>query len=151
MMKLAALPVHAALGALFAGVACAATPPQGAATWDTLGLQPAAQPVRERAGWKKPALILVSPNLHEELPLLKDAVPGVKLIEMSSATPRDIAAADATLGVCSSEVHEAGPRLQWIQWLAAGRGLRATTAAARTSPVAHQHAAPPPPRAWPST
>ena len=39
---------------------------------------------------------------------------------MSSATPRDIAAADATLGVCSSEVLGKAPRLQWIQWLAAG-------------------------------
>jgi phosphoglycerate dehydrogenase-like enzyme len=118
MMKLAALLVHAALGAVCSGRARRLSPQAAAA--DTPGLQPAAQPVRERAGWKKPALILVSPNLHEELPLLKDAVPGVKLIEMSSATPRDIAAADATLGVCSSEVLGKAPRLQWIQWLAAG-------------------------------
>jgi phosphoglycerate dehydrogenase-like enzyme len=120
MMKVAALVASTAFGALIASAAWAATAPPAAATADTLGLQPAAQAVRERAGWKKPALILVSPNLHEELPLLRDAVPGVKLIEMSSATPRDIAAADATLGVCSPEVLGKAPRLQWIQWLAAG-------------------------------
>jgi phosphoglycerate dehydrogenase-like enzyme len=91
-----------------------------AATLETLGLQPAAHAVRERAGWRAPKLILVSPYLHDELAQLQDAVPGVRLIETTGATARDIAAADATLGVCTPEVLSKATRVQWIQWLAAG-------------------------------
>jgi phosphoglycerate dehydrogenase-like enzyme len=98
----------------------AAAPPPDAATLETLGLQPAAHAVRERAGWRAPKLILVSPRLHDELSQLQDAVPGVKLIEMTDATPRDVAAADATLGVCTPDVLTKAIRVQWIQWLAAG-------------------------------
>jgi phosphoglycerate dehydrogenase-like enzyme len=44
----------------------------------------------------------------------------VKFIEASHASAREVAAADATLGVCSPEVLEKAVHLQWIQWLAAG-------------------------------
>jgi phosphoglycerate dehydrogenase-like enzyme len=87
---------------------------------DTLGLRPAPQPVRERPGWRPPHVILLAPALHAVVPQLQAVAPGVKLIEMSAATPRDIAAADATLGVCSAEVLEKANKLEWIQWLAAG-------------------------------
>jgi phosphoglycerate dehydrogenase-like enzyme len=97
-----------------------AAPPADVANLETLGLQPAAHPVRERAGWRAPKLILVSPHLHDELSQLQDAVPGVKLIETTNATPRDVAAADATLGVCAEDVLSRATRVQWIQWLAAG-------------------------------
>jgi phosphoglycerate dehydrogenase-like enzyme len=91
-----------------------------AAMLETLGLQPAAHAVRERAGWRVPKLILVSPYLHDELAQLQAAVPGVRLIETTSATARDIAAADATLGVCTPDILSKATRVQWIQWLAAG-------------------------------
>jgi len=120
MIRLAAPLVRAAYGTVMVVVACAATAPPGAATADTLGLQPSGQPVRERAGWRKPALILVAPYLHEQLPQLQEAVPGVKLIEMGSASARDIASADASIGVCSADVLGKATRLQWIQWLGAG-------------------------------
>lgn len=116
MMTRAALLVSAACSALITLAASAADAPAA----DTLGLQPSAQAVRERTGWRKPTLILVSPYLHEDLPQLREAVPGVKLIEMTAATPRDIAAADATLGVCTPEVLGKAPHLKWVQWLAAG-------------------------------
>jgi phosphoglycerate dehydrogenase-like enzyme len=54
------------------------------------------------------------------VPQLQAVAPHVKFIEISAATPRDIAAADATLGVCSAEVLEKAARLEWIQWLGAG-------------------------------
>jgi phosphoglycerate dehydrogenase-like enzyme len=87
---------------------------------DTLGLHVAPQPVRERPGWHPPRLILVSTRLHELLPEFQQAAPGVKLVDISAATPRDIADADATIGVCSPEVLAKAKRLQWIQWGAAG-------------------------------
>jgi phosphoglycerate dehydrogenase-like enzyme len=87
---------------------------------DKLGLHVAAQPARERPGWRPPRIVLVSEQLHDELPLLQQAAPHAKLINIAAATPREIAAADATLGVCSAEVLAQAKQLQWIQWPAAG-------------------------------
>jgi phosphoglycerate dehydrogenase-like enzyme len=87
---------------------------------EKLGLHVASQPVRERPGWQSPRIVLVNPELHELLPQLQQAASGAKLIEMTAASPRDIAAADVALGVCSAEVLAKAKQLQWIQWLAAG-------------------------------
>ena len=87
---------------------------------EALGLQPAPHPVRERPGWHAPKLILVSNGLHASLPQLQAAAPGVRFVEMSTATAREIAAADATFGVCSPEVLAKAAKLEWIQWLGAG-------------------------------
>ena len=87
---------------------------------ETLGLQPAPHPVRERPGWHVPKVILVSNGLHDSLAQLQAAAPGVRFVEMSAATARDIAAADATFGVCSEDVLAKATRLAWIQWLGAG-------------------------------
>jgi phosphoglycerate dehydrogenase-like enzyme len=123
MAEFASVLGRIACGALMVFVAGGShgdTPSPDLATVEKLGLQPASQPVRERAGWRAPKLILVSPYLHDELAQLQDAVPGVRLIETTSATARDIAAADATLGVCTPEILTKAVRVQWIQWLAAG-------------------------------
>jgi phosphoglycerate dehydrogenase-like enzyme len=85
-----------------------------------LGVPVAAQPVRERPGWHAPHIVLVSEQLRDLLPQLKQAAPGVQLIELPAASARDIADADATIGVCSPEVLEKAQRLEWIQWSAAG-------------------------------
>lgn len=85
-----------------------------------LGLHVAEQPVRERAGWRAPRLVLVSPGLEALLPQLQAAAPHVKLVDAKAATPREIAAADASIGVCSAEVLAQAKQLQWIQWPAAG-------------------------------
>jgi len=87
---------------------------------DKLGLHVAAQPVRERPGWRPPRIVLINKEIEELRPALKQAAPGVKLIETSAATPKEIAAADATIGVCSAEVLAQAKQLQWIQWPAAG-------------------------------
>ena len=95
--------------------------PLGAAhLTETLGLQPSSQPVRERPGWHTPHVILVAPELHELVPQLQQVAPGVKILEVPAATPREVAAADATIGVCSAEVLAAAKKLEWIQWLAVG-------------------------------
>jgi phosphoglycerate dehydrogenase-like enzyme len=98
----------------------AAEPGSAAQLIEKLGLHVAAQPVRERPGWRPPRIVLVSEQLHDELPLLQQAAPHVKLINISAATPREIAAADVTFGVCSGEVLAQAKQLQWIQWPAAG-------------------------------
>jgi phosphoglycerate dehydrogenase-like enzyme len=53
-------------------------------------------------------------------PALQQAAPGAKLIAVSAATPKQIAAADAAIGVCSAELLAQAKQLQWIQWPAAG-------------------------------
>jgi phosphoglycerate dehydrogenase-like enzyme len=87
---------------------------------ETLGLRVAAQPVRERAGWRTPRIVLVNEELHDQLAVLQQVAPRAKFIGISTATPREIAAADATIGVCSAEVLAQAKQLQWIQWPAAG-------------------------------
>jgi phosphoglycerate dehydrogenase-like enzyme len=112
-----------------AGVA--ATPAMGAAATangqpsateliEKLGLRVADQPVRERPGWRPPRIVLINAETAELLPALRQAAPGARLIEVSAATPKEIAAADATIGVCSAEVLAHAKQLQWIQWPAAG-------------------------------
>jgi phosphoglycerate dehydrogenase-like enzyme len=91
------------------------------AEWiEKLGLQVARQPVRERPGWRPPRIVLISKEMQELLPALQPAAPRAKLIEVSTAKPSQIAAADATIGVCSAEVLAQAKQLQWIQWPAAG-------------------------------
>ncbi|MBV8147128.1 MAG: D-2-hydroxyacid dehydrogenase [Gammaproteobacteria bacterium] len=85
-----------------------------------LGLHMADQPVRERSGWRSPHIVLIDKEMLELLPALQQAAPHAKLIEVSAATAKEIAAADATIGVCSAEVLARAKQLQWIQWPAAG-------------------------------
>lgn len=86
-----------------------------------LGLREDAHPVRERSGWQPPRTILVAAYLHDQLPLLEATAPGVRFVEMSVGTPeRDLAAADAAIGVCSAELLAKARNLVWIQALAAG-------------------------------
>lgn len=116
-LRAAALTLSWALSLLaFADVPA----PAATATLDSLGLQPSGPPVREHPGWRVPKLILVSPALHDQLGQLREAAPGVKFIEAPQASARDIAAADATLGVCSADIIGKATKLLWIQALAAG-------------------------------
>ncbi|HEY2275672.1 MAG TPA: D-2-hydroxyacid dehydrogenase [Steroidobacteraceae bacterium] len=120
--------VLSALLAAAAGAASAAdsTAPAAAAPdsakqlIESLGLHVAPNPVRERSGWHPPRLVLVSDRLRDLLPRLRQTAPEVLFIEIDKATPRDLAAADATLGVCTVPVLEAARHLEWIQWPAAG-------------------------------
>jgi phosphoglycerate dehydrogenase-like enzyme len=97
-----------------------AEPSAAAHLSEVLGLQPSSQAVRERPGWHTPHVILVAAALHDLVPQLQQVAPGVKILDISAATPRQVAAADATIGVCSAEILAAAKRLEWIQWLAVG-------------------------------
>jgi phosphoglycerate dehydrogenase-like enzyme len=87
---------------------------------ESLGVHAAPQPVRERPGWRAPKLILVNPRLHEQMETLRAAAPGVTFVEANTATPAQVAKADATIGVCTPDVLTHATHLQWIQWLGAG-------------------------------
>ena len=98
----------------------AAVPASAAQLIESLGLRAAPTPVRERKDWHPPRVILVNDSLRDVLPQFQKAAPAVRFVEIDKATPRDIAAADATIGVCSAEVLGAAKHLAWIQWPAAG-------------------------------
>jgi phosphoglycerate dehydrogenase-like enzyme len=98
----------------------AAAPDSARQLIESLGLHVAPNPVRERSGWHPPRVVLVSDRLRDLLPRLKQTAPEVRFIEIDKATPRDLAAADATFGVCTVPVLEAARHLEWIQWPAAG-------------------------------
>lgn len=98
----------------------AAPPASAAQLIESLGLRTAPQPVRARGGWHPPRIILVADRLHALLPRLQQVAGGAELVGLHAATPRQIAAADATIGVCSAEVLRAAEHLQWIQWPGAG-------------------------------
>jgi len=118
---LAPLPaLLAALASTSAADVPNAAPADSRALIDSLGLRVAPTPVRERHGWHAPKVILVGEPLRELLPQLRLAAPGARLIEIDKASARDIAAADATFGVCTPQVLEAAKHLEWIQWPAAG-------------------------------
>lgn len=115
------VPVAALAVALAGGLpARAADPPAGASLADSLGVPVDKTPVRERAGWRPPRIILVAPYVHDHLALLQAAVPQAKLVELPAASARDIANADVTIGVCTEEVLKQARHLEWIQWPAAG-------------------------------
>ena len=97
-----------------------ATPASAAQLIETLGLHVAPTPVRERKGWHPPRVILVSRSEGDLVPQLKQVAPQAKIISIDAATPKEIAAADATIGVCSPEVLKTAEHLEWIQWPAAG-------------------------------
>lgn len=111
-----ALPAVAAAVAA-ASEATSASVPSAA---ETLGLAPSGAPVRERPQWHTLKVVLVSPGLHDELGELRQAAPGARFVELPQASARDIAAADATLGICDADTLARATHLQWVQWLAAG-------------------------------
>ena len=114
-------PVAALTLALAGGLpARAAEAPAGANLADALGVPVDKAPVRERAGWRPPRIVLVAPYVHDHLALLQAAVPQAKLVEMPAASPRDIANADVSIGVCPEAVLKQAKPLEWIQWPAAG-------------------------------
>src|ERR1700733_15170012 len=59
-------------------------PAAAASIVSDLGLRVASEPVRERSGWQPPREILVAPQLHSELPRLKQVAPEVRFIEFSA-------------------------------------------------------------------
>ncbi len=89
---------------------------------ERLGLIEAPQPVRERAGWKKPQRIVVRDGDAEILQRLQAVAPGVELVSASSAAEAVGLAgdADAVLGFCNAELLAKGTKIRWIQAFGAG-------------------------------
>jgi len=98
----------------------AQAPAEAPAPLEALGLKATGAPVREHPGWRAPRLILVASSVADQIPSLSRDFPQVKFVELSHASARELAAADASLGVCSSELLGKATHLMWIQWLAAG-------------------------------
>ena len=87
-----------------------------------LGLQEAAHPVSERAGWRRPQKIIVRNLQFPGIEYLQSSAPGAQFvvtdtIEAAIAQARD---ADAVIGWCDARLLQAGPRIRWIQFLYAG-------------------------------
>jgi len=95
--------------------------------------------------------VLVSEQLHDELPLLQQAAPHARLINIAAATPREIAAADVTFGVCSAEVLAQAKQLA-VDPMAGRRrrALRAATPDARAHLLLTNLQRTMGPPAWPS-
>jgi phosphoglycerate dehydrogenase-like enzyme len=106
---------------LLATAAAPATP-DTAALVARLGLEEAAEPVRERPGWRKPARVLVPAMDDTQLAWLRQAAPGVELVPVASVQEAAAAApgADAVIGLCHADVLAAGPDIAWVQILSAG-------------------------------
>ncbi len=87
-----------------------------------LGLQESATAVSERPGWQAPRRIVVMGADAQRLAWLQAAAPGVVLIGAAdrAAAVREVADADALIGVCVPDIVQAGPRLRWIQHIYAG-------------------------------
>jgi len=85
------------------------------------GLEPAATPVSQRAGWRKPKRILVDPYFPGLLSTLRAATPEVEFI---AATPGQLARqavdVDAVIGLCTPEIVAAGKAIRWISMLTSG-------------------------------
>lgn len=113
-----------AIGTMAAAAGSAAETPEPAGTASIiseLGLRVAADPVRERAGWKPPREILVDSEIHADLPRLKQIAPHVRFVEVSATTrASDIADADAVIGICEEKILQAALHVQWVQLLWAG-------------------------------
>ena len=100
----------------------APAPPSTEALIEHLGLVEAPAPVRERAGWAPPRVILVNPLLPGLAEQLQAAVPNARIV--AAATPAEAAKAakeaDVSLGWCTPEVLAAGRKLRWVQSYSAG-------------------------------
>jgi phosphoglycerate dehydrogenase-like enzyme len=113
-------PVVALLAMLLPTAALAQAPAAAPATLEALGLKATGAPVREQPGWRAPRLIVVASYVADQIPALSKAFPQVKFVDIAHAGARDLSAADASIGVCSSELLEKATHLIWIQWMAAG-------------------------------
>lgn len=85
-------------------------------------LEVADKPVSERADWQPPDRIVVAFTGEERLAWLQQAVPDVELVGVSGHEQalQEIEQADGLVGLCNSELLQAGTYLRWIQLYSAG-------------------------------
>ena len=120
--RAAAFAALAAAAAVVSESAAAepAADPVAAHLIDTLGVPVASQAVRERPGWRRPQVVVVSHRLASLVPQLQEVASKVILVDVETATPREIGRADAAIGVCTPELLAQAKQIEWIQWPAAG-------------------------------
>jgi phosphoglycerate dehydrogenase-like enzyme len=89
---------------------------------ERLGLVEAPVPVRERAGWVRPQVVVVRALPADRIAALQEVAPGVTLLQASNdAEAAELAKrADAVLGFCSDDIIAAGKGLRWVQVMWAG-------------------------------
>jgi phosphoglycerate dehydrogenase-like enzyme len=87
-----------------------------------LGLVESPAPVRERAGWTAPKVVLMRAMPPQVFASLQKSAPGVTMLQASSEQEAVKLAerADAVIGFCSDAVLAAGKRIRWVQALSAG-------------------------------
>jgi phosphoglycerate dehydrogenase-like enzyme len=101
--------------------AAAAPDAETTATVESLGLEQGDAPVRERAGWRRPAKIVVRTS-PDRLAWLGEVADGVELVAAPTAEDAlaAVPGADGVIGYCSEALLEAGTDLRWIQLPYAG-------------------------------
>lgn len=116
--------VNAALAVLLlAGSANAAEQRSAVAgVIERYGLEEAPAPVRERAGWRPPARVLVGGWMPQLVEVLRSAAPQIEFVTAQDAADaaRKAAGVDAVIGLCTPEIVAAGRSIRWIQAMSAG-------------------------------
>lgn len=86
-----------------------------------MGMQEGPSPSREDAGWSAPSKVVLGTK-REWLADLERVAPGVKVVAPAERAEliREVADADAVLGVLDPEVFRAAKRLRWFQSVSAG-------------------------------
>jgi len=153
----ASLPLLALLAAAHADSPPAASPaasPEAAQLIAELGVQPAAQAVREHPNWRPLTRIVVRGDLPGIGAFLAPAAPGVDIVVANNAAEAlaAVADADALLGFCDANLLAAAGKLRWIQTFNAGvercvslpqvreRGLIVTNMQRVMGPAMSEHA-----------
>ena len=84
-------------------------------------LEQAPEPVRVRAGWRKPEKILVGGFVAPLIDQLRSATPDVQFIAaVPGDAARQAADVDALFGICTPEILAVARRVQWIHMVTAG-------------------------------
>src|SRR5262245_20114608 len=96
-----------------------AAQPDAATLIARYGLEESAQPVRERAGRRKPRRVLIEAAGPEALAAFKAAAPGVEIV-IANGDPGQASNVDAYIGLCSPWILDSGKSIRWIQTLNTG-------------------------------
>jgi phosphoglycerate dehydrogenase-like enzyme len=96
--------------------------PEAAQLIAELGMQADVKPVRDYAGWRPLARIVVHGSLRDAATYLAPVAPGVEIVVANSAAEALSAAprADALLGFCDAELLAAATKVRWVQTFYAG-------------------------------
>ncbi|MDJ0938216.1 MAG: D-2-hydroxyacid dehydrogenase [Woeseiaceae bacterium] len=88
---------------------------------DDSGIEAGRVPMRDRPGWRPPAKIVLRPIPGIDADY-ESKLPGVEIVRVTTMNQvrEHIATADALIGFCSSDLVDAGERLNWVQIFGAG-------------------------------